>query len=613
MTLQEQINLIVGPQAPSGTYYDQTLLAKAKLHGEACPAVPPQKPLEPTEPRTVNFIGPDEYKAAMEAWAKELAIKAWLDALNSFDLLHYYDLAASVYAAHARSGDPSTLLLADKCADSWAKHPTWIDEGRKRLWIGELVTYANGVKKWRDENAAPPPRHAGIIGLTIRALRGRRDLWDWINTYTRFFFDLYVNRNLTQPLYDLREGAFSFRFAVLLSQVLPDSFPLQNGGTETNGAQLRAQYLADIETAAVQYFGRTQSVDGSWRWNDDWRDSDDGSLVGVMQPFMVGLLLRALCDAHQVAVTPTVKENIKNQILNGCRHLYSGGPYIKDQIEQNSGKRVRGFQYLYHGGTSVNPTRYVKGDIIFPWTALEAWWVPGARQAISTILGAFGYAFKISGDEFYRTAGNELFDSAYGGGDGLRAMMDGTAKNFNQHVWGSSSYQAWIGGVVTPPPSPLPIPPAPAKTPSPDGFKGTVIIDADGAEWTIGSKLETLKNNVHMSAGFGHEYKYLSKVVYVKGTDVNWYKWNGSVWGSVGPIEPGVTIPGPLPPNPTPIPPAPPPPPVTPVPPVAPPPVEWPKQISKQNALIEAQRKEGYYLKHIFEGIKVKAEFEKVP
>jgi hypothetical protein len=35
-------SLILGPQAPiTNSYFDQTLIAKAKLHGAACPASPP--------------------------------------------------------------------------------------------------------------------------------------------------------------------------------------------------------------------------------------------------------------------------------------------------------------------------------------------------------------------------------------------------------------------------------------------------------------------------------------------------------------------------------------------------------------------------------------------
>ena len=216
MTLQEQIELITGPQIPIGnTYFDQTQIAKAKQHGEACPITPPT----------------DEIGA------------------NSFVLLNYYDLPLSEYIAHRRSGDLQFLTLFRKCADSWWQQQSWIGEGK--------------VRKWPDE-ASPPPRHAGIAGLILRALDGRPEMWDWINSYVQYFFYIYIKRRITEPLYDLREGAFMLHYATWLAKVLPDSFP-STTGTVTSGAELRAQYLADVEAAAVQYFGRTQRSDGSRR------------------------------------------------------------------------------------------------------------------------------------------------------------------------------------------------------------------------------------------------------------------------------------------------------------------------------------------------------------
>ena len=37
-------------------------------------------------------------------------------------------------------------------------------------------------------------RHAGIGGLILRALDGRPEMWDWINAYTRYHFDLWLKQ-----------------------------------------------------------------------------------------------------------------------------------------------------------------------------------------------------------------------------------------------------------------------------------------------------------------------------------------------------------------------------------------------------------------------------------
>src|SRR5688572_13651163 len=79
----DKIDFIVGPQAPiTNSWFDQNQLARARVHGEACPEVPPTD------------------------WA----------ALDRFVLLNYYDLPLTEYIAYQRTGDPVYLTYARKCA-----------------------------------------------------------------------------------------------------------------------------------------------------------------------------------------------------------------------------------------------------------------------------------------------------------------------------------------------------------------------------------------------------------------------------------------------------------------------------------------------------------------
>lgn len=458
-TLQEQIDFVLGPQVPvTGSWLDQTLISKARQHGEACPVDPP--------------TGENE--------------------LNAFTLLHYYDLPLSLYIAHRRTGDPSFLALARKAADSWWKHPSWIGEGAIRLW---------------PDSAAPPPRHAGIGGLILRALDGRPEMWDWIVGYTNAHLNIWckLRINNSQLWYGPREVAFTMQFAAWVAMTLPDSYP--------NASQIKAQLVADLENLTINYTGRLQYPDGSWRDSSEWVDSDGGTMVNSMQPFIVGLLICALVDVYQVVTSTAAKESAKNQILKACRHLYADGPYAKDLIEQKSGKRVRGFHYFYHGGTTVNPTKYAKGDMKDPWTDVEGWWLSAARQAISTILPAFGYAFLLSGDQFYKDAASEMYDSAYGGGDGFRAFLTDTAKNYNQHARRVGSLAAWLGGQVAPPPAPTP---TPTPTPTPDPVPSPSVPRAVLTSPAIGAKVSdtiTLTATAEDAAGIANVYFVVDDVV----------------------------------------------------------------------------------------------------
>lgn len=570
-TTQELIDIVIGPQAPMGTtYFDRTQLGRGRFHADSFPATPP--PADQVD---------GEYANA-----------------------NYYDLSQNMYALNRRTGDPADLARGRKIADSWYLCP-YSDSGRTNNFF---------------DGQGTSPKFAGVGGLTCRAIDGRPEMWDWINRYTRHSLNLWIHRRMNvertapDPTTDiqLREAAFSLHFAFWLSKVLPDSFPLTAGGIAINGAELRAQYLADVENVTVNYFSKLQQADGSYRWDDWYENGDDGSLLkGIMQPFMVGMTMWPLCDIHAFTANATVKESAKNQILKACRHLYSDGPYARG-LATNFGVQVRGFHYFYHGGTELNRTRYERGD--FPFNTTERWHVSSARQLIATVLPAFGYAFKISGDSFFKLAGDELWDSCYGGGDQFRAMMDDVKpKLYNQHARRVGSYLVWAGGSPAPLPVPQPTPePIPSTTPSPDGTKAGTIIDSTGATWTIGPQKQTLRDGTQAGGGQGTIYKVVDKTVHVLGLDSNWYKWAGS-WSSVGPVEPGVVVPDPLPaPAPTPVPPTPPTP--TPLPQPAPTvptlrPVTWPKQESKQNSILDTQWRDKYRLKRISGGM---AEFEKV-
>ena len=376
----------------------------------------------------------------------------------------------------------------------------------------------------------------------LRALDGRPEMWPWLVDYTQFNLDHWLKKRVSDPqlFYGLREGSFALHDAVHLAQTLPADYP--------NATAIRAQLIADIESVTVNYFGRLQQSDGSWRWDDpDYVDADGGQLKGVMQPFMVGLLLSALVDAHQVVTTPAAKESIKNQILKACRHLFNDGPYIKDQVEQKSGKKIRGFHYFYHGGTTVNPTKYEKGDIPNPWTAAEEWYVPSSRQAISTIVGAYGYAFLLSGDPWFKSAGDELWNSAYSGDDGLRAMANDTAKNYSQHYRFAGRYLVWRGGstpsaspTVTATPIASPITESPNNTRIPTALQ---IVDSSSATWTRAANGNILRNGQGTS-GVGSQVLYCQRAVYAFGTDSQWYRWS-SGWSGIGVVDPCGAVPSP--------------------------------------------------------------------
>lgn len=515
--------LIIGPQLPIGTsYYDRTQVERGKFHGRNFPAVPPTG-----------------------------------EAVNVYTNNHYYDLGKSLMICYKRTQDPEFLSLFRKVEDSWWLTPNWIEAGKVRQF-GESVLINNV-----QVSQGTAPRTCGIQGLILRAMDGRADMWDWINAYVSFSNGAWLKPHIndSQPYLGLRDGAFVTQDMAWLAATLPDSYPLTAGGIATNGAQIRAQLLADVEAVTLNYWGRLQYPDGSWRWDDPYfTDADGGHLVGIMQPFMVGLLLDALIDVYNVTQREDVKVSIVKQVTSACRHLYSDGPYSKQFIPV-LGVNLRGFHYLYHGGTSVNPTKYVQGDLPADFANWKPEWdVQNQRQPIGLIVAAYGWSYRQTGDPFFKVAGDQLWDSAYGETDGVHNYFAGDAKSYNQNVRSASRYPAYVGASAQPVtlPEPIPITPTSPTPTSPAPLPGSTVTDSTGGVWTIGPNKETLRNETHMDGGQGTEYRYVDQIVYVLGdvgqTVRNWYKWSNG-WSSVGTADPAAIVMQPTPiPTPTPTP-----------------------------------------------------------
>ena len=68
--------------------------------------------------------------------------------------------------------------------------------------------------------------------------------------------------------------------------------------------------------------------------------------------------------------------------------------------------------------------------------------------------------------------------------------------------------------------------------------KGPMIVDNAGGVWTIGSNTAILRNGVQAGTALGSKIYWKSSTIYVYGFDLNWWKWTGSTWVNIGPIQP---------------------------------------------------------------------------
>jgi hypothetical protein len=346
----------------------------------------------------------------------------------------YYDTALVEYINYYRTGDPEFLAYARRLADALWSSP--------HIDSGTVIEGPNHL----------PPRSQAFAGLMLRALDDKPEYWDYLYREVRVTFDHWLKRNRNNPTlyYDIREDGYVQLYAVMLARVLPDRYPLYANGTlagptgmANDGGRKRAALLADAEDLAVNFFGRLQKADGSWRW-----DIDEGSLPAerhrnTEQPFMVGLYLESAILLHQLTKNPNVKTNLRDQIVRASRHLYRD-TYRGDEIVRDLPQyRWRGVFYYWGGGTTANPRAYERGH-----GARVANGDPGAIRGVrhlnSTIHHAFGYAYVITGDPAFLKMGDEIFGASFGDAtDTLRNLATVGGKEYDMTFRSSGRYLAW--------------------------------------------------------------------------------------------------------------------------------------------------------------------------
>lgn len=353
----------------------------------------------------------------------------------------YYDTALVQYINYYRTGDVAFLNYARKIADS--------------LWGSEYINFGTVME---GPNHLPP-RSQAFAGLILRALDGKAEYWDYLYRDVRATFDHWLKRNRNNPTlyYDIREDGYAQLYAVILARVLPDRYLLYPNGTLANptgmvndGARKRAALLADAEDLAVNFFGRLQKRDGSWRWDADTGAAANAKHRNIEQPFMIGLYLESAILLHQLTRNSSVKGNLRDQIARACRHLYRDTYRHAEIVRDMPQYRWRGVWYFWGGGTMANPRAYESGygDRV---TNGDPNVIRGVRHLNSTIHHAFGYAYVITGDPAFLKMGDEIFGASFGDAtDALRNLATVGGKEYDMTFRSSGRYLAWRLAIETP-------------------------------------------------------------------------------------------------------------------------------------------------------------------
>jgi hypothetical protein len=154
---------------------------------------------------------------------------------------NYYDNVAAFYALYYRSGIVDYLNAARKLADRFWECPQ-VDRGNS--YVG------NGI------GGGWPSRSQSAMGLVLRALDGRPDMWPGMRTWWDFYGTNYLGPNginvAWEPgLWDMREVAYQLALVSYCALDDPD----------TNHRNTCKSW---VSTAISGYYTQTRAADGTW-------------------------------------------------------------------------------------------------------------------------------------------------------------------------------------------------------------------------------------------------------------------------------------------------------------------------------------------------------------
>jgi len=320
----------------------------------------------------------------------------WYNGSNNWN---YYDAVLAYYRLYYRTGNEKYRNMARDLADRWYRYP--LDEGRACL----------------DGYWCVAPRVKGLLGLMLRANDGRPEMWPVIVRLANSDYVSFIQNWLpdqSQNVFDLREAGYATWWQAVIAGMHPD-------------AEVRQAALAKATNAFHKYWKPRQHPDGSWRMDINYACPVCGYDGPGTLPWQMAFSMHGLVALHQLTGDEEVLQSLrlgvdfvrKFGIDPECRGMFYEVFYTKCNGGE-CGKCEFGTCGKYNctagGAYPSNPSRTLSN----------------AMHAI------IGYVYYATGDEIYRSVGDDLFAANLGGTKG-GPFTDGGHGNYNDVVSGGSA------------------------------------------------------------------------------------------------------------------------------------------------------------------------------
>ncbi|MFO0503804.1 MAG: PKD domain-containing protein [Acidobacteriota bacterium] len=322
--------------------------------------------------------------ATLVQYAKMTQVEqaAWSGGGNNWN---YYDAVAAFYRLYYRTGQSIYRTYARTLADRWWTFP--LDAGR-------ACPPDTG-------NYCPAPRVKAILGMMLRASDGRPEMWPGIKSMIDLDFQIWIQNGLgvnDDTVYDIREAGYVFYFLTLMAKIHPD-------------ATIRQQSLAKANDAFQRYWKIRQRTDGSWRMDIGAGNPSLGYIGKGTLPWQIAFILKGLISLHQQTGNAEVFDSIKR-----AADFVSGFAY-------NTSCRGLWYTVLYQicQGVTCAPCTFANGQS-GTCEGNVCTGAPRSDMTDRTFSNAsheiFGYVYSVTGEQSYKTVGDDLFSANFGGNGG---------------------------------------------------------------------------------------------------------------------------------------------------------------------------------------------------
>lgn len=353
--------------------------------------------------------------------------------------LYYYDSPYALWQLYFRTGDPQYMRGAIKASES--------------VFAGFIHLGRN-----REVDNLPAPRNFQFSGLLVLGMAGNSGVWDWLDHYLTQRYPTWVSvmRDGRPDFGFMRERAYMLTFASQYIMASPDAFLRSDGSTRSiNGLAVdnslatgrKGHWRDELNTDIPGYINDRQLAFGIWLESNagaSYPESDmtPFSVASTFQPFIGGLMGDALGFCwRNTALSTTTRNAARKEVLKLAAAL--GHLSYNTNIEpDDTAKRMRTVWYFLYRGDRLHDGAFQYGsDSAILNNTPDADMIAQYRQSIPLMLMTFGWAWEMSGQQWYKDTGDEMANAAFAavgensigsGADGVKSLCHSVA-NFKDY------------------------------------------------------------------------------------------------------------------------------------------------------------------------------------